>query len=104
MLVSMASVICFSYLKKEYNISISCYRFVSDSNAIMAIITAVCGFMCFKNLKKPQSFIINKTASSIFGVLLIHANSNTMRQWLWKDTLNVTGQYMNDFAIINAIV
>lgn len=27
------------------------------------------------------------------GVLLIHANSDQMRQWLWKETVDCTGHF-----------
>ena len=54
--------------------------FVSDSNHIMAVITSICLFMYFKNLQIKNSIFINKVASCMFGVLLIHANSDTMRQ------------------------
>lgn len=63
------------------------YRFIEDSNSILALVTAVCSFMLFKNLKIKQSKFINMMGASTFGVLLIHANSDAMRQWLWKDTL-----------------
>ena len=52
--------------------------------------------MYFKDLRIPQSKVINRIAQSCFGVLLIHANSDAMRQWLWKDILNVEGQYRSD--------
>lgn len=39
------------------------------------------------------SKIINAFGAGTFGVLLIHANSNAMRQWLWKDTVDVIGHY-----------
>ena len=29
-----------------------------------------------------------------FGVLLIHANSDAMRTWLWQDTVDVVGHYL----------
>lgn len=102
-LVSMGSVILFVIIKQKLHISIPCYWLVSDSYAIMAIVVAVCGLMYFKDLKMPQSKIINTIASSVFGVLLIHANSNTMRQWLWKDTVNVIGQYNSDYYWLLAI-
>lgn len=35
-----------------------------------------------------ELFRIIAIAASTFGVLLIHANSETMRNWLWKDTLD----------------
>lgn len=101
-LVSMISVIGLIFLKQKLHISP--YWLVSDSHAIMAIVVAVCGLMYFKDLKMPQSKIINTIASSIFGVLLIHANSDTMRQWLWKDTIDVVGQYYSSYAIIWAIL
>lgn len=66
------------------------YYFVVDSNKILAVIEAVCAFMFFKNLKIKNSKFINTVSSATFGVLLIHANSDTMRTWLWKDLLNVT--------------
>lgn len=63
------------------------YFFISDSNKILAVITALSLFMFFKNVKIPYLKFVNVVASASFGVLLIHANSDTMRQWLWKDTL-----------------
>ena len=80
-LVSALSVIVFLYL------GLSQYGLLADSNKILAIITAFCLFMFFKNVKIPYIKFINMVASASFGVLLIHANSDTMRQWLWKDTL-----------------
>ena len=64
------------------------YYFISDSNKILAVVTAFCLFMFFKNVKISYCRFINVVASASFGVLLIHANSDTMRQWLWKDTLH----------------
>lgn len=80
------------------------YYFVNDSYKILAVVLSVSMFMWFKDMKVPQSRIINRIAQSCFGVLLIHANSNTMRQWLWKDTLDVAGQYYTDTFIIHSIL
>lgn len=80
------------------------YRLVTDSNAFIAVLTGFCSFMFFKNLNIKNSKIINWIASSTFGVLLIHANSDTMRQWLWKDTLNNIGNYYSSFVFVHAIV
>lgn len=63
------------------------FYLISDSNKILAVITAFCLFMFFKNIKIPYSKTVNTIASASFGVLLIHANSDAMRQWLWKDVL-----------------
>jgi len=73
------------------------FFFVVDSNKFMALITAFSAFMCFKNLKIKRSSLINAVAASTFGVLLIHANSGTMRRWLWRDTLDVVGHYASPY-------
>ena len=67
--------------------------FVSDSNKILAVVVAVASFLWFKNMNISHSKIINAIGASTFGVLLIHANSNAMRQWLWKDTVDCIGHY-----------
>lgn len=66
---------------------------VSDSNHLLAVLIAICTFMYFKHLKIRNSKIINHIASATFGVLLIHGNSDVMRQWLWRDLLDNTGVY-----------
>lgn len=42
--------------------------------------------------------------ASTFGVLLIHANSNTMREWLWLDLLNNVRIYDSDLLLLHAVV
>ena len=42
---------------------------------------------------KGYNRIINAFGAGTFGVLLIHANSDAMRVWLWKDTIDVVGHY-----------
>lgn len=85
------------------NIGIS-YFFVSDSNKILALATGVSAFLFFKNINIGHSKIINTIAASTFGVLLIHANSNTMRRWLWQDTFNNVGVYESGNVVIHAVV
>lgn len=67
--------------------------FVHDSNKIFATIIAISSFIWFLNLKISYNKTINIIGGSTFGVLLIHANSDAMRQWLWKDLINVIGMY-----------
>lgn len=67
--------------------------FVSDSNKIFAVLVAVSSFLWFKNMNIKYSKIINMIGASTFGVLLIHANSDAMRTWLWKDTVDCVGHY-----------
>lgn len=80
------------------------YFFVADSNKVLAVATAVCMFLFFKNLKIGYSRIINTVAASAFGVLLIHANSDTMRHWLWKDICDNVGAYEAGNVVIHAVV
>ena len=75
------------------------YYLVSDSNAILAVIVSICAFMFFKNIPLRYSKWINRVGASTFGVLLIHANSDAMRQWLWKDTLNNVGHYAENIYL-----
>lgn len=49
--------------------------------------------MLFKNLNIRYSKFINTAAASAFGVVLIHANSDVMRRWLWIDTIDAAGHY-----------
>lgn len=79
------------------------YYEVADSNKFLAVALSVCAFLLFKNLKLGCIRWINTVAASTFGVLMIHANSDTMRQWLWKDVLNNVGAYESDFIIVHAV-
>ena len=42
--------------------------------------------------------------ASTFGVLLIHANSDTMRRWLWRDLLDNVGHYASDYLVLHALL
>lgn len=77
----------------SYSIGKGATFFVSDSNKILAVMVAVSSFLWFKNMNIGYSKAINTIGASTFGVLLIHANSNAMRQWLWKDTVDCVGHY-----------
>lgn len=74
------------------------YYFLSDSNKILSVFVAVSTFMWFKDMRIPHSKIINAIGASTFGVLLIHANSDAMRQWLWRETIDCAGHY-NDSVL-----
>lgn len=88
-IISMLSVVLVMYAGLGH------YYFVSDSNKILALIVALSSFLWFKNLKISYSKVINAIGGTTFGVLLIHANSDAMRQWLWNDTINCIGHYSN---------
>lgn len=81
------------------------YRFVSDSNQILAFGTAVSAFLWFKNLKIGCNKWINIIAASTFGVLLIHANSDAMRAWLWGYLLNNVAWYeAGNIVVLHAVL
>lgn len=101
--LSSTSVLLIAYGNSRGRWNHSPYFFVADCNKILAVVTAVCAFLFFKNLKVPQSRWINACAASTFGVLLIHANSNTMRQWLWEDMLGNSRYYSSDRLVIHGI-
>ena len=100
--LSVASVISCAWLGSKIDRNMAFY-FVTDSNTLLAVTNGICSFMFFKNLKIKQSKFINTVAASTFGVLCIHANSDTMRRWLWKDTLNNVGAFGSDLLVLHAI-
>lgn len=87
-IVSCITSVLYLIYKEQYP-----YKYVMDSNQLLALICGICSFMFFKNIKIKQSKIINIIASTTFGILLIHANNDIMRQWLWRDTVDCVGHY-----------
>lgn len=90
--------------KISFGIANNPYKYVSDSNKFLDVATGVALFMTFKNFKMKYNKWINTIAASTFGVLLIHANSDTMRQWLWCDTLQNAEQFYMSYACIYAMI
>ncbi len=103
LLLSMASVVAMTWIGEKTGRTGSEYYFVADSNKALAVALSVSAFLFFKNLKVKNSKFINTVAASTFGVLLIHANSDTMRQWLWKDLLDNASMYGSQWLILHAI-
>ncbi len=83
----------FGLYKYEYIGVWAPYYLISDSNKILALMLSVASFMWFKDLKIPHSRFINAIGATTFGVLLIHANSDAMRQWLWRETVDCMGHF-----------
>lgn len=80
------------------------FTMVADCYKVLAVLVALLFFGYFLKLKMPQSKIINRIAASSFAVLLIHANSDDMRQWLWKDFLNVKSYFDSQYFVVYYIV
>ena len=70
----------------------------------LAVSTSIPLFMFFKDLKMKYHKWINTIAASTFGVLLIHANSDTMRQWLWKDMVDCSGAFYRSDTCLYALL
>lgn len=69
------------------------FYFMIDSSKLMAFLSGLSCFLFFKNLPMSRSTFVNSVASTTYGVLLIHASSSAMRQFLWGDLLDVTGAF-----------
>lgn len=102
LIISCMSVLACVWLNGR-GYSLYFYFFVNDSNKLLALLPAVATFLFFKNLHLPYCKVINSISATTFGVLLIHANSDTMRQWLWKDVLNNVGMYNSKWLLVHAI-
>lgn len=103
-LLSVCSIIGILWLNENYGKDILPYRMLSDCNVILALLTAVSSFMWFKNINIPHNKYINMIGRSTFGVLLIHANSDTMRKWLWQDLLDNVGHYNDCYFWLRPII
>lgn len=101
-LLSGLSIVVCAWVGKQTNQFFPHY-FVTDSNTVLAVATAVCSFLFFKNLNIQYSRFINRVAASTFGVLLIHANNNTMRIWLWSDLLDNVGHYSSKYMPLHML-
>lgn len=104
LVLSWVSVIWGAWMYNKTGTPFIYYHFVDDVHKILAVGTAIVAFLCFKNLKIKNNVVINKIAASAFGVLMIHANCDSMRIWLWRDLLDNIGAYYSNHYVIHAIV
>jgi hypothetical protein len=101
-LLSIISVVACTWLSTKG--FLHPYKFVQDSNTFLALTNGVTTFLWFRNIKiKPNKFI-NTVAMTMFCVLCIHANSGTIRQFLWNDLFNNAGAYSYPWLPLDAIV
>lgn len=100
---SWLSVICIRFLAEKMNRNLPYYYFVADSNKVLAIATAISLFLLFKNINIGSNRLINKFSASTFGVLMIHASSDTMRRWLWQDVCKNTFAFATNSFIFHAV-
>lgn len=91
--LALLSIVGMQYLFGKTMGRPAAHFFIVDCNKVFAVAVAVSSFLWFKNMKIRYSKVINAIGASTFGVLLIHANSDAMRQWLWYDLINCIGHY-----------
>lgn len=82
------------------------YYFSMDSNKLGALWLSVSLFLWVKSCKLNYNKYINWAAKSTLGILLIHANSDLMRRFLWGDLLNVVGvyRYHSEWIVLHALL
>lgn len=103
MVLSAVSIVACAWLGDRLGYPKLIYFAVSDSNKPLALAFGVASFLMFKNIKIPYSPVINAFGASAFGVLLIHANGDTTRRWLWVDLLKNTQMYHSALLPVHAI-
>lgn len=80
------SIFVFDILGANYGIfKNSAFMFSSD-NSIFMTVMSISLFMGFSSIKFPANKVINKIASTTFGIYLIHDNKY-MRTIIWRDIL-----------------
>lgn len=80
------------------------YSYINDSNKLLGTVLAIETFLLFENCNIRYSKLINIFAKSTFGVLLIHANCESMRQWLWRDTLKNAYYFTTSYCYAHAVI
>lgn len=85
-------------------IKFSPYHMVINANKFLAVSLAISLFIAFKNINIGYVKMINTLSSATFGVLLIHANSEAMRTFLWENLLSVKSYYNSNYLILHAIL
>lgn len=101
-LIIIMSILFIDFIGFKYGIS-NYYYFVSNGNKLLALLCSVALFSFFKKIRIKKSKVINTIAGATFGVLLFHANSDTMRNFLWKIVFDIRGHYTSSFLPLYAV-
>ena len=103
-IISILSILMIAWLTGRITLNSHWeYYFVGESNRPLPLITGIMTFVVFKKMRLPYIPIINTIGASTFGVLLIHANSDTMRRWLWRDLLHNVDMYGSPWLVAHAV-
>lgn len=98
-----ASILVVDFIGVRFGFQIYDYLY-SNANKFLALTCAVFSFIFFKNLKIPYSKIINSLAAPIFGILLIHTHSDTMRWFIWVDIFRCADFHDSPYLIPHAVL
>ncbi|MCQ4701353.1 acyltransferase [[Ruminococcus] gnavus] len=101
--LSWASILVVDFVGSKVGFK-NYYHMVANEHKFLALACSFSLFMLFRNIKIKQNKVINTIAASTFGVLLIHANSDAMRKFLWQDVLHNASYYNSPFLIVHAIL
>ena len=101
-LLCIVSIIVGAYFSKTLNMRLA-YYLIEDSNKPLALLLSLSLFVVFINIDIKDSKLINTLAKTTFGILLIHANSDVMRNWLWVNTFCCVEQYHLNHWLLLAI-
>lgn len=109
LVLSCASVVVCTWLEARFGLGTAVgmdlsYYFVSDSNAILALLTGLSVFLFFKNWRLPYSKTVNTIAASTFGVLCIHSGTEAMRSFLWRHLFNCVDAYAEPWMPVHAVL
>lgn len=80
------------------------YYWVVDSQKPLAFITSICFFCAFKNIKMPNSRIINIIAATTFGIFLIHSDNRLMHDFIFNDILKSSELLNSEYTVIKSVV
>lgn len=99
LLLMCGSVITIQFL----HIDVGYYYLVSDANKLLPLLASVSMFIVAKNMQVRQRYLINLVASTCFGVLCIHANSDIMREFIWRDLLENMSWFKSRWCPVHAV-
>ena len=81
---AFAGIVGIDLLCKRLGASGAYYYYFTDTPAkLLAFLIGIFMFLVFKNVRISNSKLINTVASTTFGVLLIHASGDAMRNLIW---------------------
>lgn len=95
--VTIATMIAFDWLSANLGLFNNSALLFVKTNSITTALLSICIFMVFKNMDIGYSKIINRIASTTFGIYLIHDNEY-VRSFLWKELLH-NASYMDSMYL-----